>query len=156
MSDLLKYIRTFTADVTPLVVSDTTREESYYPAVRNLLVAILKNLGLPAEVRTSTSERRAGGGIDLPDIALYDGAGDFILVCGEVKLPDTDLEEVGMSAARNDQIGRYLALTRVVLLCNVRSFGILTVDPAFQGRGPVPRSSAGWSMSSNSGLQPRN
>jgi hypothetical protein len=43
-----------------------------------------------------------------------------------------------MSTAHKDQIGRYLALTRVVLLCNVRSFGLLTVDPAFQGKGPVP------------------
>ena len=137
MSDLHRAVRAFAEDVTPLVASETTREESYYPAVRNLLVAVLKELGLPAEVRTSTSERRAGGGIDLPDIALYDGAGDFILVCGEVKLPDTDLGEVGRSAARKDQIGRYLALTRVVLLCNVRGFGLLTVDPAFAGTGPV-------------------
>lgn len=138
MSDLHKTVRAFTADVATLAASETTREESYYPAVRNLLVAILKDLGLPAEVRTSTSERRAGGGVDLPDIALYDGVGGFILVCGEVKLPDSGLEEVGMSAARKDQIGRYLALTRVVLLCNVRSFGLLIADPAFRGTGPVP------------------
>lgn len=138
MADLHKAVRDFAADVTPLVASKTTREESYYPAVRNLLVAVLKDLGLPAEVRTSTSERRAGGGVDLPDIALYDGAGDFILVCGEVKLPDADLEDVGTSVGRKDQIGRYLALTRVVLLCNVRSFGLLTVAPGYDGSGPVP------------------
>lgn len=138
MSDLQTAIRTFSADVIPLVESDTTREESYYPAVRNLLVAILKNLGLPAEVRTSTTERRSGGGIDLPDLALYDGAGDFILVCGEVKLPNADLAELGMSTDRTDQIGRYLARTRVVLLCNIRGFGLLTVDPAFTDPGPVP------------------
>lgn len=138
MADLHKAAREFTADVSTLVASKTTREESYYPAVRNLLVAVLKDLGLPAEVRTSTSERRAGGGVDLPDMALYDGAGDFILVCGEVKLPDTDLEDVGMSVGRKDQIGRYLALTRVVLLCNVQSFGLLTVAPGYNGSGPVP------------------
>lgn len=45
MSDLQKSVRAFTADVTPLATSETTREESYYPAVRNLLVAILKHLG---------------------------------------------------------------------------------------------------------------
>jgi hypothetical protein len=138
MADLHKVVRAFAADVTSLVFSKTTREESYYPAVRNLLVAVLKDLGLPAEVRTSTSERRAGGGVDLPDIALYDGAGDFILVCGEVKLPDGDLEEVAVSVGRKDQIGRYLALTHVVLLCNVRSFGLLTVAPEYSGSGPVP------------------
>ena len=138
MADLHKVVREFAADVSSLVASKTTREESYYPPVRNLLVAVLKDLGLPAEVRTSTSERRAGGGVDLPDLALYDGAGDFILVCGEVKLPDADLEEVGMSVGRKDQIGRYLALTRVVLLCNVRGFGLLTVAPDYRGTGPVP------------------
>jgi hypothetical protein len=121
-----------------LVRSNTDREESYYPATRNLLVAILKRLGLPAQVRTSTTERRAGGGIDLPDIALYDGEGDFVLVYGEVKLPEPELLDIAMSTARNDQIGRYLASTRVVLLSNIRSFGLLTVDPAFTARGPVP------------------
>jgi hypothetical protein len=141
MSDLHKAIRAFAADVAPLVASDTTREESYYPAVRNLLVAVLKSLGLPAEVRTSTTERRTSGGVDLPDLALYDGAGDFILVSGEVKLPESDLLELAMSTARKDQVGRYLARTTVVLLCNIRSFGMLKVDPAFTGDGPVPPSS---------------
>jgi hypothetical protein len=89
-------------------------------------------------VRTSTTERRAGGGIDLPDVALYDGPGDFILVSGEVKLPEAELYEIAVSIERKDQIGRYLARTRVVLLCNVRSFGLLTVDPAFTDKGPVP------------------
>ena len=86
MSELQKAMRTYASDVAPLAESDTSREESYYPAIRNLLVAVLKSLGLTAEVRTSTTERRAGGGIDLPDVALYDGPGDFILVSGEVKL----------------------------------------------------------------------
>jgi Type ISP C-terminal specificity domain/N-6 DNA Methylase len=138
MSELQKAVRAFSDDVVPLAISTTTREESYYPAIRNLSVAILKSLGLSAEVRTSTSERRTGGGIDLPDVALYDGSGDFILVCGEVKLPNADLLEIAMSTERNDQIGRYLARTRVVLLCNIRGFGLLTVDPNFAGSGPVP------------------
>lgn len=137
MNELQKAIRTFASDVTPLAESATAREESYYPAVRNLLVIILKSLGLTAEVRTSTSERRAGGGIDLPDVALYDGPGDFILVSGEVKLPEAELHEIAMSTEGKDQIGRYLARTRVVLLCNVRSFGLLTVDPDFDDEGPV-------------------
>jgi hypothetical protein len=138
MSELQKAIIAFANDVGPLVTAATTREESYYPAIRNLLVSILKSLGLSAEVRTSTTERRAGGGIDLPDVALYDGAGDFVLVCGEVKLPNADLPEIAMSTERNDQIGRYLARTRVILLCNVRGFGLLTVDPNFTGAGSVP------------------
>lgn len=64
MDELQKAIRTYATDAAPLAQSDTSREETYYPAVRNLLAAILKNLGLTIEVRTSTSERRSGGGID--------------------------------------------------------------------------------------------
>jgi type ISP restriction-modification system protein/N-6 DNA methylase len=82
---------------------------------------------LPFEVRASTSESRSGGGHDLPDIALYDGNGDFIVVCGEVKLPSVEIADLANSTERNDQIGRYLAQTGVVLLTNVRAFGLLTV-----------------------------
>lgn len=138
MDDLQRAIRTYANDLAPLVRADTSREETYYPPVRNLVALILKTLGLPIEVRTSTSERRTGGGIDLPDVAMYDGPGDFIVVAGEVKLPEADLRELANSTERNDQIGRYLARTRVVLLCNVRGFALLTVDPEFNERGPVP------------------
>ena len=87
MDDLQRAIRTYANDLAPLARADTSREETYYPPVRNLVASILKSLGLPIEVRTSTSERRTGGGIDLPDVAIYDGPGDFIVVAGEVKLP---------------------------------------------------------------------
>jgi len=138
MDDLQRAIRIYASDIAPLARADTSREETYYPPVRNLVASILKSLGLPIEVRTSTSERRTGGGIDLPDVAIYDGPGDFIVVAGEVKLPEADLRELANSTERNDQIGRYLARTRVVLLCNVRGFALLTVDPEFNDRGPVP------------------
>jgi hypothetical protein len=65
----------------------TTSGPTYYPAIRSLLAATLRHLGLPADVRTSTSEPRPGGGTDLPDLALYDGGGDFPIVAGEVKRP---------------------------------------------------------------------
>ena len=138
MDELQRAVRAYASDVGPLAQSDTSREETYYPAVRNLLTAILKNLGLPIEVPTSTSERRTGGGIDLPDVALYDGPGDFIVVAGEVKLPEAELQEIAVTTERNDQIGRYLARTRVVLLCNVRSFGLLIVEPEFTATGAIP------------------
>lgn len=138
MDDLQRAIRIYASEIAALVRADTSREETYYPPVRNLIASILKSLGLPIEVRTSTSERRTGGGIDLPDVAIYDGPGDFIIVAGEVKLPEADLREIANSTDRNDQIGRYLARTRVVLLCNVRGFALLTVDPEFNDRGPVP------------------
>ena len=138
MTLLQKAIVDYAKDARELALSDTTREESYYPAIKSLLIAGLRDLGLPSNVRTSTTERRAGGGIDLPDVALYDSGGDFVIVCGEVKTPTAEIHEMARSTDRNDQVGRYLALTRVVLLSNVRGFGLLTVDPDFIDPGPVP------------------
>jgi hypothetical protein len=66
-------------------------------------------------VRASTSEVRTVGGHDQPDFALYDGNGDYIVVAGEVKLPSDDIKTIAFSEERNDQIGRYLAQTGVVL-----------------------------------------
>lgn len=123
-------------EVAVLVDADTTREETYYPAIRSLLLALLEDLGLPFDVRTNTSERRSGGGTDVPDLALYDAGGEFLAVCGEVKPPDRDLAEMATSADRNDQLGRYLAQTRVVLLCNVRGFALLTAKTGAPS-GPV-------------------
>lgn len=116
----------------------TTTETSYYPAIKTLLEAILADTGLSFEVRTGTSEDRAGGGRDQPDIAIYDGNGDYVVVSGEVKTPLPELRELAQSTERNDQVGRYLALTRVVLLCNVRSFGLLTVAPGVSRNTRVP------------------
>jgi hypothetical protein len=102
----------YTKEVVRLAQSATTTEETYYPAIRNLLSHILNERKLPFEIRTGTSEEREGGGTDLPDVAFYDGEGDFIVVCGEVKLPSQNLEDLAFSTERNDQIGRYLAKTR--------------------------------------------
>ncbi|MCC6407684.1 MAG: N-6 DNA methylase [Planctomycetes bacterium] len=93
---------------------------------------------LPFEARASTSESRRGGGSDQPDFALYDGPGGYPVVLGEGKLPEADLKALAFSTERNNQIGRYLAQTRAVLLCNVRAFGLLTVKPGFVGNEPVP------------------
>lgn len=63
----------------------------------------------------------------MPDLALYDGDGDYLVVAGEVKLPADEIKDIAFSEDRNDQIGRYLAKTSVVLVSNVRAFGLLTV-----------------------------
>jgi hypothetical protein len=63
----------------------------------------------------------------LPDLALYDGQGDYLVVAGEVKLPSDDIKDIAFSEERKDQIGRYLTQTGVVLVSNVRGFGLLTV-----------------------------
>ncbi len=114
-------------DVTRLAASSTTTEESYYPAIRGLLAEFLESRDLPFQVRTGTSEGRAGGGSDHPDVAIYDGAGDSLAVAGEVKLPGTSLPELARSTERNDQLGRYLAQTGVVLISNVHEFGVVAV-----------------------------
>ena len=82
----------YTKEVAHLAQSSTTTEETYYPAIRNLLAQILSERKLPFEIRIGTSEEREGGGTDLPDVALYDGESDFIVVCGEVKLPAKTLK----------------------------------------------------------------
>lgn len=138
MSNLHKAVSDYAREVSTLAMSDSSNEGTYYPALRNLIAAVLADRGLPFQVRTVTSEQRVAGGVDQPDLALYDGEGDFVALLGEVKLPKVEIDEMQSSVDRNDQIGRYLARTRVVLLCNVRGFGLLTVKPGFNGAGAVP------------------
>src|ERR1043165_7930804 len=135
---MLMPLTEYAAEVVRLAASHTTTESTYYPAIRQLLASALRARALPFDVRTGTSEERAGGGTDLPDVALYDGAGDFIVVAGEVKLPDADLLDLARSTARNDQVGRYLSVTRAVIVSNVRGFALVTAQPGWARRGPVP------------------
>lgn len=132
MDELLKAYRD---EVSRLAQSPTSTEPSYYPAIKALLSRMLSKESLPFEVRASTSETRSGGGRDQPDFALYDGNGDYLVVAGEVKLPSDDIRALAFSEERNDQIGRYLAQTAVVLVCNVRAFGLLTVRRGARGTG---------------------
>lgn len=121
------FFKAYGEEVAGLAASWTTTEPSYYPAIKTLLSKTLARESLPFEVRASTSESRTGGGRDMPDIALYDGNGDYLVVSGEVKLPSDEVRDIAFSEERNDQIGRYLAQTGVVLVSNVRGFGLLTV-----------------------------
>ena len=107
----------------------STTEETFYPAVRDLLTAVLRSQNLPFEVRTGTSEAKAAG-TDRPDFVLADSA-LFVGVFGEVKKPDVTLEEIAVSTERDDQIGRYLTRTGVALITNVRSFGLLACAPSY-------------------------
>ena len=136
--ELVTAARSYSRDVGTLIAAGSTTEATYYPAIQALLAAALAAAGLPFHVRVNTSEDTPGGGINVPDVALYDTRGEFLVLCGEVKLPDTDLDALAMSTDRNDQIGRYLALTRAVLLSNVRAFGLVTVTPDWDGSTPVP------------------
>jgi hypothetical protein len=75
----------------------------------------------------------------MPDFVLGDSS-LFVGVYGEVKRTNTRLDELAISVEQNDQIGRYLSQTGVVLLCNVRGFGLLSCDPSFtrETGKPVP------------------
>ena len=75
----------------------------------------------------------------MPDFVLGDGA-LFVGVYGEVKRASTSLQDLAASIEQKDQIGRYLAQTGVVLLCNVRGFGLLVCHPNYvrDGITPVP------------------
>ena len=128
----------YAEEVADLAGSAGSTEPSYYPAIQRLFTALLRLRGLPFDVRVNTSEHRAQGGVDLPDLAFYEGVGDYVVVISEVKLPNVDITALARSTEQGDQIGRYLARIGVVLLSNVRSFGLLTIDPAFAGNGPVP------------------
>jgi hypothetical protein len=131
-------LATYCSDTRALDALPTSTETTFYPDVRTLLTAVLKAEKLPFDVRTGTSEKGKTSH-DMPDFVLGDGA-MFVGVYGEVKRASTSLEDLAVSIEQKDQIGRYLAQTGVVLLCNVRGFGLLVCDPKFvrDGVTPVP------------------
>lgn len=95
-----------------------------------MLNAVLRSERLPFDVITGTSEAGARSR-DMPDFVLGDASSLFVGVYGEVKRADMALADFAVSTEQNDQIGRYLAQTGVVVLCNVRGIGLLTCDPSF-------------------------
>ena len=121
--------------------SPSTTEETYYPPLSDLFNAILKSHALPFEVRTVTTQpRSAGGGADRPDLAFYDD--ETVVLLGEVKLPETNIHDLAFSTERNNQVGRYLLQTGVVVITTVRSFGLLACKPGYArtDAAPVPPS----------------
>src|ERR1700674_3771947 len=140
MQHLQDAVALYVAETRKLDALPNATETTFYPAIKTLLTAILKAERLPFDVITGTSESREKGR-DMPDFILGD-ASLFVAVYGEVKLPTQSLPDLAASVEHNDQIGRYLAQTGVVLLCNVRSFGLLMCDPGYarDPQNPVPPS----------------
>jgi hypothetical protein len=138
MQNLSEAIYDYVRETRRLESLPSSTETSFYPDLKLLLNAALKSERLPFDVITGTSE---GGGRrrDMPDFVLGDSS-LFVGVYGEVKRADTSLADLAVSTEQNDQIGRYLSQTGVVLLCNVRGFGLLSCDPTFtrEGGTPVP------------------
>ncbi len=119
MPNLTPFIANYIAETKKLAAVPTSTELTFYPEIKSLLTAILKDGALPFEVRTSTSEAQG-----MPDFVLGDAA-MFVGVYGEVKREDVTLKDLAASTEQNDQVGRYLSRTGVVLLSNIRGFGLL-------------------------------
>lgn len=136
MSELAAAIDHYVKETKRLRAIETSNEPTFYPLVANLLAAILKHGRLPFEARTGTSEGGPDGRAQ-PDFVLGD-AGLFVAVFGEVKLPEEELPDIAASVERNNQIGRYLTQTGVVLICNVRAFGLLVVRAGYERKRGVP------------------
>jgi hypothetical protein len=134
MLNLAETITDYVRETRKLESLPTSTETSFYPDLKALVGAVLKSERLPFDVIMSTSESG-----DMPDFVLGDSS-LFVGVYGEVKRADTTLNNLAVSTEQNDQIGRYLSQTGVVLLCNVRGVGLLTCDPSFQREPgkPVP------------------
>jgi len=126
MSTPAQLAATYAQSVSRLVADPTTAEDTYYPSIVALWRGLLLSRGLALDVRANIKQHGgAGKGMDRPDIAIYDDA-DAPVVLGEVKTPSADIDDLSLSTERNDQVGRYLARSNVVLLCNVGCVGLLT------------------------------
>ena len=62
----------------------------------------------------------------------------FVGVYGEVKREDVSLKNLAVSTDQNDQIGRYLSRTGVVLVSNIRGFGLLACRAGYVRNPDVP------------------
>jgi hypothetical protein len=134
MLNLAETISDYVRETRKLESLPSSTEGSFYPDLKTLLSAVLKSERLPFDVITSTSQSG-----DMPDFVLSDSS-LFVGVYGEVKRADTTLSDLAVSSEQNDQIGRYLSQTGVVLLCNVRGIGLLTCEASFprEPGKPVP------------------
>ena len=136
MQPITLSLAAYIAETRHLESQPTSTEATFYPAIKTLISAILKVGRLPFEVRVNTSETK-GKIRDMPDFVLGDDK-MFVGVFGEVKRANEALEEIASSTDRNNQIGRYLAQTGVVLLSNVRGLGLLTCTPDYPRNTSVP------------------
>lgn len=140
MQNLAEVIAAYVDETRKLEQLPSSTETSFYPDLKALLKTVLVNEQLPFEVVTGTSES-SDAQHHMPDFVLGDST-LFVGVYGEVKRSNTPLDELAKSTEQNDQIGRYLSQTGVVLLCNVRGLGLLTCAPAYEREAgkPVPPS----------------
>lgn len=138
MQTILPALIDYVSETRRLDSQPSSTENTFYPAIKVLISAVLKERLLPFEIRVNTSEAK-GKARDMPDFVFGDDK-MFVGVYGEVKRANVTLEDLAVSTEQNDQIGRYLAQTGVVLLSNVRGFGLLACVPGYERpkSGAVP------------------
>jgi hypothetical protein len=138
MQTLTDVVAAYVNETRKLEQLPSSTETSFYPDLKALLKAVLTSEHLPFEVVTGTSES-GDAQHHMPDSVLGDSS-LFVGVYGEVKRSNTTISELAVSTEQNDQVRRYLSQTGVVLLCNVRSIGLLTCASEFQREPgkPVP------------------
>ncbi|MBX4959523.1 helicase [Rhizobium lentis] len=138
MQNISEVLIEYNSETRRLDTLPSSTENTFYPSIKVLIAAILKDCKLPFEVRVNTSEARAKAR-DMPDFVLGDDK-LFVGVFGEVKRPVVTLQDIANSTEQKDQIGRYLAQTGVVIVCNVRGFGLLACEPGYERpvTGTVP------------------
>jgi hypothetical protein len=105
MQNLAEIIATYVSETRKLESLSSSTETTFYPDLKTLLNAVLKNERLPFDVITGTSEGGARRR-DMPDFVLGDSS-LFVGVYGEVKRADTALADLAVSTDQNDQVGRY-------------------------------------------------
>jgi hypothetical protein len=138
MKTLAPALVEYCAETRHLDAQASSTENTFYPAIKSLISTVLREGRLPFRVRVNTSEGK-GKSRDMPDFVLDDEK-MFVGVFGEVKRADVSLDELAASTEQDDQIGRYLAQTGVVLLSNLRGLGLLACAPGYDrpSSGSVP------------------
>src|SRR4051794_26748595 len=100
MHNLAEFTLAYVRETRRLESLPTSTEATFYPDLKLLLAAVLKNERLPFNVITGTSEPGAASR-DMPDFVLGDSS-LFVGVYGEVKRADVPLADLAVSTEQND------------------------------------------------------
>jgi hypothetical protein len=95
MQNIISALANYVTETRHLDSQPTSTENTFYPAIKALISAVLKERRLPFEVRVNTSETKSKAR-DLPDFVLGDDK-MFVGVYGEVKRANVLLEDLALS-----------------------------------------------------------
>lgn len=94
MQTILPALIDYVSETRRLDSQPSSTENTFYPAIKNLLTAVLKEQRLPFDVRVNTSQAK-GKARDMPDFVLGDDK-MFVGVYGEVKRANVALEDLAV------------------------------------------------------------